>query len=246
VAWTCTADGGGSNATSGTDFGHTWATSAGDILLWAFGFDNTNTTTPTVSSIGKETGESNNWTQLGYVDSPTATSGGGVRAELWGIITTVAWSELTVASLDASVARRVDYAFVCTGGSLTTRTSSLPRAGVNGTGSATRTQTETGVLSGDLCIGVGVTESSTHVTTDSDTTNGSWTTQQVRTASGGGAANVAMNVQTKITNADGTQSIDNSVSDGGVLLVVLREASTATRRQPPRRALQAVGRSANW
>src|SRR5687768_6431785 len=82
--------------TSGTTLTAT-ATGAGigeSIFLWIV-FDNTGTTTPTVSSITKAGGETNAWSLVGAFDSPVSGSGSGLRGELWKITATVAWSTFT-------------------------------------------------------------------------------------------------------------------------------------------------------
>jgi hypothetical protein len=233
VAWSEPTDTGtANNAASSTALttnvsGEHCNANAGDIVIAAYGFDNLSATTPTCSP-QKPPGEgANSWVKLGYVDSPQSSAGGGVRAELWGIVTTVDWIDHNMHVIfSGSISAKV-FAFKVfpSGGSLTSRTSTLPKAGVNGTGSALRSQAESALVAGDLAIGIGVTESSTYINPDTDTDGGSWTNLQVRTASGGGAANVALAFQHKIVTADGTQQIDNTVSDGGVLCIGLRPAA---------------------
>lgn len=58
----------------------------GDLMLGLFVFDSLSQTTPNVTAIGRTGGAQNltpYWFRLGQVDSPQASSLGGVRTELW-------------------------------------------------------------------------------------------------------------------------------------------------------------------
>lgn len=80
------------------------------------------------------------------------------------------------------------------------------------------------VNSGEMIIGMGGAESANTWTGDSDTTNGSWSTQQSN-AAGTGATGMSITTQRKIVTATGTQAYNPTLTSADVMLayVILQE-----------------------
>ena len=207
------------------------ASVAGNVLIAAITFDNvTNASTPTVSSIAKMSGDGGTWTQIGSVNSSTATGGAGCRTEVWAIKTTVAWTANTTYTVTLSNAvtakacvmqehSEIDLVVRGTSGSGTS-TSGAPSAATSGTA----------LVSGDLVIGAVGHEDNTSPADDSDTTNGSWSTgRKTNTTTGGAATNVGVNMQYKYVTATGTQTYNPSVTgDSGAICVAGLKPHTIT------------------
>jgi len=118
------------------------------------------------------------------------------------------------------------------------------------TSTASPTVTTDSANVGDIVIGFVAAESTTAITGDSDTTNGSWSAQQTTTAGSGTTGN-KVSSQRKVCIGAGTQSYDptwTTAADECIGWARLR----ANQPRPPLaqtrsyRALQAVGRGANW
>lgn len=213
------------------------ATIGHQIIAWV-SFDNTGTSTPTISSLTVPGGESATWSRLTQHDSSTATSGAGVRGEVWGIVPTQTWTTFAiVVTFSASITAKAYGVVNFTGGILT-----APRGtGASGTstsGSPSLTCTLTGVSqpqNGDLVLMLGSHEDPTSPGIDVDTTNGSWFTGAAAASSGGSStANVGGRLGYKIVNATGDQTCNpgSATGDSGVCAIAL--APTApTAAVPP-------------
>lgn len=210
----------GTHTTTGTAISTTLAANvtAGNLLVALFVFDNTATSTPTVSSITKQAGETASWTRIGQVDSTSSSPGNGVRGEVWAILTTVTWSTAPTATLDAAVVARIGLLSEFSGASTTLRggtwadgtsTTGSPTAATNGL-SAQPT-------AGDLVIGAGAFEGATAPTGDADTTGGSWSTAYTASAEvGANTSNAAAILQHKIVSSgSAAQNYGPTQSPGG-------------------------------
>lgn len=195
----------------------------GSTLIARITFDNTNATTPTVSSIAKMSGETASWVLLKAGDSSSATSAAGVRTEVWGIITTVVWTANTTytITLSGSVSAKA-----CTLQEFSGATTTLRGTAGSGTstgGTPTASTSGTALVTGDLAIGAAGFESNAAATGDADTTNGSWSTVFNSSSSGGGsAANATSAGQYKIVTATGVQTYNpTGASDSNSVVLAL-------------------------
>lgn len=186
------------------------------IVAW-FTFDNfSSTTLPTVTSIGRQAAETNNWVRVASVPSTTATAGSGAVSEIWVIETTVQWSAASYAVvLGSSVTAKVDDVAVFAGVEPTVRGVAGSATSASTTG-ATATTTGTAPVAGDLALGIAYNANSTTVPgTDTDTTDGAWVDVGTSATSGGSAAtNITQRAQYKILTGTTAQSF--SVSSGAV------------------------------
>lgn len=198
----------------------------GEQIITAWTFDNEATTTPSITSITKPASETASWVKLGYADSPVAIGNSGLRAEVWGIIPTVAWNAFApVATLSGARQSKAFHGKVFKGGTLTVRGTAPIVGHSSAAGLATKTLTGAEQpQDDDLVIGVGVKESVTPPSADADTTNGSWNAG-VTSASGPGgtdASNVSLRFQWKIVTATGDQTYNpTSAGDCGVIAFAL-------------------------
>lgn len=208
---------------------------SGRVLIAAMTFDNvTNASTPTVSSIGKQSGESNNWVQIASADSSTSTGASGCRTEIWAIQTSVAWSagNYTV-TLSGAVTAKAAHCIEMEGVTVSLRgtagsgtsTSSAPSASSSGTAP----------VAGDVAIGAAGFEhnNSGTVTGDSDSTSGNWSTALTSNTTGGNAfTNVTLVMQYKILTGTSAQTYNPTYStstDSNACVAVLQAATyTAT------------------
>src|SRR6266542_1935782 len=144
---------------------------SGNLLVMWIGFDNLSATTPTVSSISGAGGDS--WFLIKVVDSGAPSAAAGCRGELWGILTTSAYttSQSFTVTLSGAVVARIAVLAEFSGVTSTIRSGSA-----SGTGTSAPTATTTGgnINAGDLILGGGVTEHNANWTADSDTLDGSW------------------------------------------------------------------------
>jgi hypothetical protein len=195
---------------------------SGAVLLVWVAFDNLSLTTPAVSSISKQSGETNNWVLLASHDSSRTPAAGSTMGELWGIETTVTWSAATyTVTLDGTVTAKGVVVDEFSGGSLTHRSTAGEQA--VGAGSVSVSTTGTAPASGDLVIGAADYEDNAALGDDTDTTNGSWTAgNKLNTTGGGAAANLTLIMQHKIATGSGHQTYDiSSGDDGGGVIVAL-------------------------
>lgn len=200
----------------------------GNVLIASISFDNTGTSTPTVSSIAVPSGETASWVQLASADSPQATSAGAIRTEIWGIKTTQGWAAATAVAvtLSASVTAKACVMQEFFGASLNLR--GTAGSGTSTAGTPSAATSGTALVAGDLVIGAAGIEGATNFTTDTDTTNGSWSTiLGAITSGGGGATNCGVVQQYKIVTATGVQTYNpgGGSGDTNAAVVALQPAS---------------------
>lgn len=215
---------GGQNKTTGTTLDLTLspAPAAGRTLLAMIGFDNSGTSTPNVSGISVPGGETAAWAKIADVDSPTATGSNGCVGELWGIVTTVAWTGFTpTVTLDATRNAKAGLVEEWSGLTLTPR--GTPGTGANTTGNASAA---TGALSvGDVVAGGLVFEAASAVSAgDSDTLDGVWSAiQSISTSGGLDQSNITVAMQHKIVTGTSAQTLNanGTSTDNGVIAAAL-------------------------
>lgn len=226
-AW---GSGAGSNKTSGgTTLNITTGDTAaiGDIIIVAVATDNLTTTTPTVSSINKMAGESNNWVQLAHVDSDQSSGASGVILEIWGIQASIAWtSTVLTITLSGGVTAKAAVGRLFTGGSLTVRGSAAVDNDTGGT-STQATATLSGASqpqTGDLILeAIGWERDVAPTQSDGTMT----LAQNVATSGGGAAANMGVALYWKVaaSNANFTGTSDNVTASSDIALVALQPAA---------------------
>lgn len=96
--------------------------------------------------------------------------------------------------------------------------------GIGATTASPAFTTNPSVNNGEIIIGMGGSESSDTWTGDSDTTNGSWSTQQHNVA-GSGTTGMSITSQRKVVNATGTQTYSPTLTSADTMLayVILQE-----------------------
>lgn len=205
------------------------------LIAYIF-FDNTGTSTPTVSSIGKPADETSSWFRRGSHDSSTATSGGGCRGELWIIKTTVGWPASTdfTVTLDAAVTAKaaVWMEFKAT-------FSSLWSAAVSGTSTTSVPSVTSATSHTDyVTVGCAAFETAGVMTGDADTSDGAWSTLNTTATTGGSTAtNVTGGMQYKIAITDSisqTYNPTNATStDSGAVIGNVTAANEYDAYWPP-------------
>lgn len=226
MAWAASGTGTVAGATSvaaGTGFTTGVVTAPlGDTVFLTVAFDNTAAGTPVINSITVPVGETAAWVRQGLTNSPSGTSGTGLRTELWAIKTTQAWAAFApVVTLSASITAKASCGFVMTGGFLNQRVVAPVTGGTSLV--SVPSNANTSVLSGDLVVGSAGFETATLATGDADTTNGSWSAAiRSATATGADNLNISAITQWKIATANGTQTYNptNTTStDSGAVAV---------------------------
>ena len=195
----------GQATTSGTTIviTTTAAIDIGDLVVVRWASDNLSATTPTATCADG----GNTYTVLRQA-AVNATAAAGVAGGILATKATVArpsGSTITV-TLSGAVAHKCAYANSFTGVENTTRV-----AAVGATGTATAASagaTAAGILAGDLVLGHIANETRGTITGDSDTVNGSWSTQvkHQSATSGTDSACVSVAGQYKIATAGGAQT----------------------------------------
>ena len=225
-----TTAGSGTSTSSGTSLTvNHGVVDVGETLVVGVVADNvTNATLPTISSITKAAGETNNWVLIGSVDSSTATAGGGVRGMLYAITATVRWAAATqTITLSTAITAKAAVSRTFYGVTTTARgtvpSGTTGAAGVSTSGAPTATTAGTAIVAGDLVLGLAATESTTIPGLDSDTLNGSWVGFSAGLATSGNATTaVALRPQYKIVTAAGAQTFNPTCNtDSGVCVVGL-------------------------
>ena len=181
----------------------TAAIAIGDLVVVRWASDNLNATTPTATCADG----GNTYTVLRQA-AVNATAAAGVAGGMLASKATVArpTSSTITVTLSGSVAHRCVIAESFTGVENTTRV-----AAVGATGTATAASagaTAAGIVAGDLVLGHIANETRGTITGDTDTTNGSWSTQVTHRSatSGSDATCVSVAGQYKIPNAAGAQT----------------------------------------
>lgn len=214
-----------STKTSGSTIPLTFTSTAipADSLIFAvFAFDNTGVTTPTVSSVSKPAGETASWS-ITNVDSFQSGSAAGAKGAVAWIKTATAWSagETITATLSESVTTRVGVATVFYGvGTVSGSIASEQHGSTIALSSGAIPST------GQLVVGGVWTENNAAPAADTDTLDGSWSSEPVNTSGGSAQTNVGMRLHYKITNASSgnPQVLNASVVDGGAALAVFTVA----------------------
>lgn len=186
----------------------------GDLLVLACAADNSGASGAISTSTSITDAAGNTWTSR----AQTNESGGGVNAggttlSVWTCLVT---SALTAASITinfspntpakAAAIQRIQPASGCA------IVFDAVGPGVNGTGT-THSSGAVDVPLGSTIFGFTSVETSAAITPDSDTTNGTWSTQQTVTATGGSAAtSQVLSVQRKTATASGNQTYDTSTA----------------------------------
>lgn len=196
----------------------------GNLLVFWGTWDNSGTSTPLMNSVNVPGGESASWTRIASHNSSTSGGSGGNRGEMWGIIPTIQWNSATVVTgtLASSVTAKVGLLMEFSGCTLTLR--GTAGTGVSTTGVASATTGGTAPSAGDLVLGAASCETAIASTTDTDTTNGSWSTALAgQTAGSTDQTNQSAILQYKIVNAGGHQTYNPvmQVQDSGAAIVAL-------------------------
>lgn len=220
MALTGTDRGTGSHNTSATTFTLSPASNftAGSIAVLCVAADNANTSGNQFSTFSVSDSLGNTWTQrqLALADPGAANAGvagciftTGMNAGplVTGTVITVTFNTATTAKawtlmeVVGTSGTRTDFV---TSGVGTASTASAP------------TVTTSSLTSGDCVIGATFAEhGAPSFTGDSDTTNGSWSTQQT-VAVGSTTSGVAVSSQRKVVNATGAQTYNPTIGTGSV------------------------------
>ncbi len=138
---------------------------------------------------------------------------------------TVTWSSTT----PTAKAWTLTEVAAATGKIISFRTSDVNTGATTGTPTFSSNPT---VNDGEMIIGAGGAESANTWTGDSDTTNGSWSSQQSN-AAGTGTSGMSITTQRKIVNATGTQTYNPTLTSADVILayIILTEVSPSGLRR---------------
>jgi hypothetical protein len=244
VAWTGQNSVAVNSKAAGNTIAGNFAGNVGDTIFLYVACDNVTATTPTVTDITKLIGETNDWVYVGSHDSPQSAAGGGVIAHCYYLRPTRTWSGVSVTvTLSASSTAKVLSGFRIT-----------PHAagggGVKGFRSwlSGQTMSSIDVLQGDMAVVFHDNESTATATAPAFLLNG--VTAQVgnggtaaATSGGGAASNVAatwlvLNSVAAPSNNNGfnvggtlTNTVAQSSTDGGAILVLLEGAPAAPTQQ---------------
>jgi hypothetical protein len=159
-------------------------------------YDNASTASkPLISSIGKQAGETNNWSTAVGVNSTSTTAGSFASGGMAWIVTTTTWAAASyTVTLDTSVTQKAGAFSEFSGVTATQRST----AGTNystTTTAASATTTGTTPVIGDLALGWIINSNiATVAAGDTDTTAGSWSTP-VGIGSTGSTASVGEELQ---------------------------------------------------
>ena len=192
------------NAVSGTTISLSTADIAvGDLVVVRWASDNLSATTPTVTA---SDGTANVYTVLRQ-GAVNATAAAGVAGGILVCKATVARpfaSNLTL-TFSGAVTAKAAYAESFTGTLATVRSAAV---GTTGTATAASAGASGTVAAGDLVLGFIANETRGVITGDSDTLNGSWSTQVSKSnaTSGSDAVCVTAAGQHKIATASGAQT----------------------------------------
>lgn len=197
------------------------AGSGGVTIILCVGFDNTGTSTPTVSSISKPAGETANWSLVTSCDARSATSGDSQRAEMWRIDTTpgVNWSTSLTVTFSGTITAKAGSARTFTGVG-TLRAAGAASSGLTSLSSSTLTPSITPAI-GDLVVAFAAQEDNAALTNDSDSVGGTWGSASLVTTGGGGAGtHITTNYGHKIPTSAGTQNFGPTTLTGDNALIM--------------------------
>lgn len=202
------------NGTAGLTFTLSPATNctAGALLLFAVAYDNaaTNGADP-YSSIAD--GHGNTWTsRLNVLNDPGASNEGTVLRlfESYQNVSTLTTSSVITVTFSTNVTAKVATLTELIGSTGTP--TYVTGATATGT-SATPSITTGSITSGNYVFGVTSQEGGGAQTGDSDTTNGTWSTQQHTVTLLTGVANQGITTQGKVTTGTGAQSYDTTINN---------------------------------
>lgn len=190
------------------------AISAGRVIIVMQAFDNTGTSTPTVS-LSKPAGESASW-QTVYSDSPVANSGQGLRTAISWIKTTVTWttSDIITITYSASITAKVARYFTLTGADVTQTVEG--NAGRTGTGGVLGSTGTRDLGTNQYCVSVvgQESDSTTLAATAGAGASGLYiiTNSTVSTTGGGAASNISMG---SICIANDGSTVSFALDDSG-------------------------------
>lgn len=223
----------GTSTTSDTTVAATIATAAvpiGNLLALWVGFDNTATSTPTVSSVSVPAGETATWAKVASHDSSNASAAAGCRGEMWVIVTTQSWAvaQAVTVTLSAAVTAKAVVLKEFSGAAVTVR-------GTAGTGTSTNTvptasTSGTALEVGDLVLGGAAFEAGAAPTADADTLNGSWANTATALAGAANPTGISVITQHKIVTATGAQTYNPTHGagiDSGAAIVALTPSATS-------------------
>lgn len=205
----------GSNATGATSVAitPTQVFTAGSFAVLALAYDNAGSQgSDPYTSISDTAG--NVWTsRVNVLNDPGAASAGSTLRIFTCTVGTLNLSTTITVNFNASTTNKT-WTF-------TEFTSNVvdgvPTFGTSATatgGTTTPTITSSSITSGDVIFGAMANEGNATVTADSDTTNGTWSTQQT-TSVGAGTGGMQVASQYKITTGTGTQTYNLTLSAAG-------------------------------
>jgi hypothetical protein len=206
---------------------------AGDVLVMAVATDNLSATTPTFTVDSNPT-ECGGWTQITQLArNASAAAGLAVTVFTTTLVSGgVSLMNTPTVTLSGAVVAKVMRIIALRGCSETQR-GTVQTANGSSTSPSVVSPSAT---SGDVVIGVSAAEQNTEITGDSDTTNGSWSSNNETgwTTGGGSAANMSLKMQTKIVSAGGTQTYDTTSANTDWIQVafVLQPAAVSAFAPP--------------
>jgi hypothetical protein len=181
---------------------------AGNMLVIGTGVDNlASPGGPTVSSISVPSGETAAWTQVERQAEIVGAGAGSVATEMWAVVTTIDWPATFTPVVTFSNTRTAKASAIKEFSGLTKTLRGTAGKNVSATG--TPSATVTGVLNGDVVVGVVGSESAIAPASDTDTTAGSWSSIFTKATSGGlDGSNIVVGLQHKIVTADSDQTFN--------------------------------------
>lgn len=216
MALSGTNRGTGGNTTSAINIAITPASNftAGSMAVLALAYDNAGTQgADPFSSITDSVG--NTWTsrQNALNDPGAANAGSTLRIFTSNISTLTTANSITVTFTTNTGAKAWSLTEITTG-DLTATYPSYSTGGVTTGSNTTPTITSGSIISGNVIFGAMGSEGNATVTADSDTTNGTWSTQQT-VAQGTGTGGIEVASQYKVTTGTGTQTYNLTLSATG-------------------------------
>ncbi len=193
-------------------------TSVGKMLVLAVASDNNGTAGVSSISTTITDPSGNTWDYRGtFLYNPSATAGVGTTLALWtcNVTTPIAGGTITVNSSPNTAARTATLQEVSDSRGFIPYFHSVG-AGFSGNGTALTTGTITAVPANSVLFGFWALEhNNTTGATDSDTTNGTWSSRYGATANTGTfGTSQSINSQYKLVTADGDQSYDATLGSG--------------------------------
>lgn len=232
---TGTNRGTGGNTTAGTNITITPASnfSSSTMAVLAIAYDNSGGGgADPYSSITDSVG--NTWTpRINVLNDPGAASAGSTLRIFTSNMTTALTTAntITVSFSSSTTAKSWTLSEIAAGTNFIVEY--VTGASATGT-STTPTITSSSITSGNLILGAMGNEGNATITADSDTTNGTWSTQQTIN-NGTGTSGMQIASQYKVTTGTGTQTYNLTLSASGdwcIGWIEVREASLFTASDP--------------